>query len=99
MVFTVESYCNDPRSDSAILETMIRRTELIKQIEVKFTGTATPQHDLLNVFWEEFKLDRAMLPILHRLYELKVWAWVEIFEGEDVTLVLEYEAEQVAMPE
>lgn len=91
LVFTIETYCSDPRQDSKIVEVMGRKIHTIKSIDVVFENTATPQEDNLKVIWHgNGVLRRDALPAIKREYTIRVWAWFEILEGETVEITEEF---------
>lgn len=91
--YQVEVFAQDPRTDCILLEAMLRKTGTITSIEVEFKSG---KFDSLNLFWEKPVLDQATLPdFFHRIYPIKVWASVEIFEFKEKPLVLSVEAEEV----
>jgi len=96
LIFTIETYCSDPRQDSKILEAMLRKIHIVKSINVAFEQTATPQEDNLKVIWhEDSVVRREMLPAIRREYKISVWAWFEILEGETVEITEEFIQEGV----
>jgi hypothetical protein len=91
LIFTIETFCSDPRQDSKLIEAMCRKIHIVTSINVVFENTATPQEDNLKVIWhEDSVLRREMLPTLRREYKIRVLAWFEILEGETVELTQEF---------